>query len=324
MHLFVTGTVRNIPDPYKHGRIAKVDWETGQILRGHSRVFPAAFCTRNGNPRGGTRGWRGIERGRADGELVIANNDSLVYFDYDLNIRDVQTFPAFGNIHSLSYIDGNLCVVSTLNDTYCILKNGKWEVHEPLADRTIYSMVKRWLIIRTRDRKPYVSTRDYREEWYEDTLHLNSVVKSEKGELLALFNSMNLLVRLAPNPAVLWGSITDKLEVPRAWPGLQCPHDLVFETPRTLLINSSARQELYRFDLDAHSLRLVWDYKEEQLEWNRGLALDRENNSVFIGMGSGIVVEVDLSTHKEKKRVQVFERDGEDPCSVFNIFPVKG
>lgn len=315
--MYVTGTVRNIEDPYLHGNIAKVDWDSGEVLILKDRVFPAAFCTRNGNPRGGTRGWRGIVSDK-DGGVIVANNDSLVYFDKNLEHKQVVTHPAFGNIHGLSWIGSGLCITSTLTDTFCIYDGKKVEVIEPLADFATHKMVKEWLKIRTRERKPFDNQRDYREEWIEDTLHLNYVAQSSTGDLIALFNSMNLLVKLSPWPEILWSAPLElgELEAPDDMDALMCPHDLVFDSGYTCLINSSARRTLYRFSLITKQLEHIWTNTDDSIEWNRGLSIVGDH--VFIGSGDGIVIEIDLKSGQEIKRVRVFPSD-EFPCSVFGV-----
>ena len=97
---------------------------------------------------------------------------------------------------------------------------------------------------------------------------------------------------------------------------LKCPHDLVIESPNTLLINSSGSQELYRFHLDTKELELVYSLNDQQLQWNRGLLLKKD--SVFIGTGNGTVLEVDLISRKLVKQERVIP-DDIWPSSIFGI-----
>lgn len=318
MFLYASGSVRNEIDQLNHGQLSKINLDTGEIIK-TIPVFPTAFCARNGNPRGGTRGWRGLEfQPDIHNGIIAANNDSLVYFDYDLNLQKIVTHPSFGNLHGLFYDETqkNLIITSTLNDTYSIYDDNSIKVIEPLQRKDIYNLAKDWLKIRTRDRKPYDVMRDYREEWIEDVLHLNYVIHTKERDL-ALFNSMNLLVQLYPEPEILWSAPIEKglLEISRDEAGLECPHDLVIETDNTILINSSARQELYRFYLKEKKIELIYKINEENLEWNRGLFLTI--GSLFIGTGSGIILEIDRQTMKEKQRFQAFNT--ERPCSTFGI-----
>ena len=333
MYIYVTGSIRNTQDPRHHGRLIKIDWNTGEIIAELNEVFPTPFCARNSNPRGGTRGWRGIIHD-SDGYfkgLIVANNDSLVYFDYNLNLKRVVTHPAFGNIHGL-YSESlePIYIASTLSDIYCCMSWDAIYPCEPLASLEVYQMIKEWLKIRTRDRQPFNPKKDYREEWIESTLHLNYVLPiharkyGESPKLIALFNSMNLLVQLQPKPEILWSAPLElgQLEAPLDMPGLQCPHDLVLLPDGDLLINSSARQELYRFNLNTKELKLVWKTNDKSLAWNRGLALMPNKKHVLIGTGSGAILEVDIATGKEIKQLQVFENK-EFPCSIFGILVSK-
>ena len=66
------------------------------------------------NPRGGTRGARGIAVG--DGEILVANYDTIFRYDASWRLVGAISNPQCADIHDIAFCDGRLWVASTRND----------------------------------------------------------------------------------------------------------------------------------------------------------------------------------------------------------------
>ena len=320
--LYVSAVKRHEIDARNHGGLAIVDLDSWGIEYKTEVVYPMPFCARNSNPRGGTRGWRGIALWQDS--VVIANNDSLVFFDYSLqHVKTILTHPSFASLHGICAQGANLFVASTPSDTYAVVdENHKVTVHAPLGEAAVRELVAPWMSIRGREFPVYSERKDYREEWFDDISHLNYVIPGAHGEVFALFNSLNMLIQLQPDPRVLWAPDPDpeiyalsKFELPY----LASPHDLVEYCPGKLLINSSSAHALHEFDLDTKTLRCIWEGDAKTNKWLRGLQV--VGDVVYIGTGTGRLLEVDLLAGELRRSLRLFSPDDEE--LQYAIFSVK-
>jgi hypothetical protein len=319
--LYISAVKRNEIDKNKHGGLAIVDVGSWQVKYLTDTVWPMSYCARNSNPRGGTRGWRGLACWQ--GSLVAANNDSLVFFDPTLTkVRKIISHPSFSSIHGISVKDDCMYVTSTSSDTYAIVDNNhNVEVKDIFGDEQVVNLIRPWLTARGRELNKFSPTRDYREEWFEDIIHLNYVVPGQHGKVYSLFNSMNMLVQIEPTLEILWapapvtGSFTNDPQP--TIPSLSCPHDIFEYSPGNLLINSSGLHALHAFDVSKKELKLVWSGNEDGHSWLRGIQVI--GNLAYIGTTDGVLLEIDLTTGVKKRELNIFDTSTDLKQAIFSV-----
>jgi hypothetical protein len=323
MLVFATSIIRRTDFTKDHGAWTVWDWDNEKEVFQEARTFPKPFCYRNDNERGGARGWKGLVI--RDNEIVIANNDCLVFYDLCLNLKSVVTHPSFSGLHSIYEMEGGLLIASTVSDLYARYYDETKELHffDPMTDPRIEELVRPYLQIRGRTHRKYNPQFDYRPEWREPVVHLN-YIRDIGDRTIAFFNSMNMMLEIGPTPKILYAPpLTEKYitDMPLEYAGLNCPHDLTVETEDTVLINSSRAQELYRYNFKKRRLSRIWR-GERRMEWTRGLDVIRDGKSALIGTGRGTIVEVDLRTGKTVKEVEVLpplNGDQSLPHSLFSV-----
>ena len=98
-------TVNRLASINAGGEIVSVDWERKKIL-GARPITPIRFSGIDDNPRGGTRGGRGIHFG--DGCVHAASYNSVVTFDRELNELQTRGHLAFANLHETCQRGGGI------------------------------------------------------------------------------------------------------------------------------------------------------------------------------------------------------------------------
>lgn len=317
-HFFVSSILRHSEEEKEGGKLCLFDWDNNKIKWETTNQFPLPFCGRSANPRGGLRGWRGITNFKND--ILVANNDSIVCYDANMNINKIISHPSWAQLHSLFVKDQYVYVSSTGSDTYSKMdSNYNIEVFEPLS--LIQEQLLPYLKVRGRNRKPYNNKKDYREEWEENTLHLNYVVPI-KDKIFGFFNSLNMFVQLEPTFEILYAPPLEGdilVNMPIDYFGLNCPHDILEIEENKLLINSSRSQRIYLFDLTTKQLELFYQ-ADHSLEWLRGMEIEEDH--IFVGTGRGSVLEINYNTRQlvtEKQVFQDYQNNKEFPYSIFSI-----
>lgn len=323
--LYVSAIKRQEKSTSNHGGLAIVDVDSWGITYRTEEVYPLPFCARNNNPRGGTRGWRGIACWQD--LVVVANNDSLVFFDPQLDkVKKIISHPSFAGLHGVEVCGDLLYVASTASDTYAVVDNRmNVSIHDPFKDNRLLGVIKPWLDIRGRAAPVFSSKRDYREKWVEDVIHLNYIT-TNSGKMYALFNSLDILIQLKPEPKILWappiapGIYSD--DPPPVLPYLACPHDLTEYSPGKLLINSSRMHTLHSFDTVSGELRSVWSGKEAGHHWLRGIQVI--GSSAYIGTTDGVLLEVDITAGKKIRELSIFDTSEELRYAIFSVCQAEG
>lgn len=177
------------------GWLYVVDVENRTVIKRCSGV-EAPYRTHDTNPRGGMRGVRGI--GFRQGELVISNYSSVLFFDRHWNLLRVLTHPSIAAIHEIYFAEDGVWVTSTANDVLARFDaDGNLD---PLIYMRAQTPLMRKLggplkqVIRPNDL--LVGKKDFRLRTYfnldlYDRVHLNSVCRLPDGRLLL---SLGLLV----------------------------------------------------------------------------------------------------------------------------------
>src|SRR5438105_11528205 len=87
------------------GELVRLDWERKKVLA-KVAVIPTDPVIRDPNPRGGTRGGRGILV--EDGQVYVASYHTLHVFDRDLQPVRCISNPFFAGLHELCWDNGSI------------------------------------------------------------------------------------------------------------------------------------------------------------------------------------------------------------------------
>jgi len=324
MKLFVSAGIREADfEKDAHGALAVLDLETGKKEVVY-KVFPHPFALRSENPRGGTRGYRGLTLKK--NKVIVASNDSINFYDKALNYQMSITHPSFGNLHGLSHGWGDcILAVSTVNDTWSVidLKRGSTKIYEPLDNPEVYQLLSPLLKLRGRDRKPFDSTHDYRERHIEDVLHFNTLIQVGCN-VYGMFNSIHTVIQFYPKPKIIWAPPLEWKDFIPAWGqdkyqglGIKSPHDLIPWRGR-LLINSSGDQRLVALDPQTGELETIYNLSIKNREgWTRGL--DVIEDTALVGDGDGGVSFIDLRKRALLERRQIFDPVENKECAIYGV-----
>jgi len=180
MNVIVTTVIRNtVIGEQISGRIIKLDWEKGIILKEKEIVSPL-YPQSNKNPRGGLRGGRGIKVW--EDRYYVANYDSIYIYDKDLNIIKSLSHKIIADIHEIDINSKGIWVSCSRSDLVV-----KLDFDGKLIDHWHISYSKDLQDILKIKAKPISLNIDYRKEGipsYMDQTHLNSVQYYQDDSLI--------------------------------------------------------------------------------------------------------------------------------------------
>ena len=110
MHIYFGTVVRTAP-VREGGELVKLDWDNKRVLRSVPIVPEEPSVEHDPNPRGNTRGCRGIQV-RAD-SVLAASYHSVEVFDRDLNHQRRMSDGLMVGLHETSLDGDTLWVTST-------------------------------------------------------------------------------------------------------------------------------------------------------------------------------------------------------------------
>ena len=111
--IYFTTVVRGAPQE-QGGEIVKIDWNS-QRVEARQAIHTTNPEMNDPNPRGNTRGGRGIEF--LDDEVIVANYHTLKIYDRQLHHRRDVSHPLFVGLHeTFSNGDGRVWASSTAID----------------------------------------------------------------------------------------------------------------------------------------------------------------------------------------------------------------
>lgn len=227
------------------GELVKLDWTTKKICR-RAPMVPADPDVRDPNPRGSTRGGRGILLD--NGMIYAAAYHTIHVFDYELIPRGAVSNFLFAGLHELCWDNGNIWTASTgIDAAIKVDPSGRivdeWWPREDalLARRFKLSPLD---IDKTADnRVRHVATGSNA----PGHVHLNAVAMLH-GRPLALLNRLGCVARLRPTEVL----IED--------PTLRGAHNLLVTPDRQLLINDTVNRNVRVYD-DTGTLRGMFDLR---------------------------------------------------------------
>lgn len=257
MIVYFSTVVRTAPLD-KGGHLVKLEWPSKRILA-QVPIVPPDPMIPDPNPRGGTRGGRGILLDRD--RVYVASYHTMHVFDRDL--RPVRSFsnPLFADIHELTWNGDAMWVSSTVLDgAIKVDRDGNtldswWPREDPtLAQR--YQLYPLPIDKREDNRLSYLG-RSHIEPGHT---HLNTVSLLD-GRPLVLLNKYGCLVRLHPTQVLI--------EDHR----LKGAHNILVTTERDILVNDTHNQAILFFDQAGRfqkeiKLKRYWPVKK--IRWRFG------------------------------------------------------
>ncbi len=292
------------------GQVALLDWQTKEI-EAQVPIYPTNPEITDPNPRGNTRGGRGIAL--LGDHVVVASYHTLKVYDRNLvHQRDIS-HPLMAGLHEI-HTDGERriwCASTSLNAALVIdFETGEtveeyWPREMPGFQQALDLIPME--IDKSADNRTEFLVRDPADNPYH--LHLNTVVPW-RGETYALFHGFGAVVNL------------DREEIVIRDQALHRAHNLLFHDDGTVSINDTYGRAIRTYDLETGSLERVIDLTEfkpvrdairknqlgylvkgvlrklrfHQMSVPRPVfvrGLDKLDNRLFVGMSPAIILCID-------------------------------
>lgn len=235
------------------GEIVSLDWNNKTVLN-KAKIWPYNPDLEDPNPRGNTRGGRGITN--RDGQIIVASYHSLHIYDYNLNFQRKISHPLFVNLHEIkSTEDGCIWAAATgidaalkLNiDAQQPLIESYWPREHTLLQKSL--SLEPLSIDKESDNRGKFLSRQHAEN--ESHTHLNDLVIIN-GDPFALLNKYGAVVNLVTGEIVINEPV-----------GLRGAHNIVVDKDKhQLFINNTLQRAVHIYDLDTFSLIKVIALKD--------------------------------------------------------------
>lgn len=249
MRIYFSTVVRTAR-PDQGGALMSLEWPAKRIS--HSvPVIPTDPLLDDPNPRGNTRGGRGIVF--HDGGVVVASYHTLLLFDRSLKHQRSITHRLFAGIHELaSTADGSVWVAATAIDAALKVDLTSGDVIEERWPREMLGL-QRALDVRPLEldksadnRGRFLSPRHMSAPGH---LHLNALAVYQ-GRLLGLCHAPGAIVDLDEDRIIVRHK------------GLARAHDLVVRDDGSAIVCDTAAGSVHLFDLRNGSLMRSYDLRD--------------------------------------------------------------
>jgi hypothetical protein len=220
------------------GELVRLDWGSKRI-EGHVPIIPTGV-EHDPNPRGNTRGCRGIEI--VNGQIVAASYNSLETFGPDLNHRSSRSHGLMVGLHETRLTDTrHLWVTSTAIDAALRFDPVTGDLLESLWPREMPTLARELDLVpaeidKTADNRLIHLRQSHGRG--PSHVHLNAVAEW-KGRVIALFHG----------PGVIADLTADRILVRD--PALRKAHNLLVDPDGTAVVNDSLHATVRVFDLEA-------------------------------------------------------------------------
>ncbi len=237
------------------GEIVRLDWETKRVEA--VRVLRRADAASDPNPRGGKRGARGIAV--VDGEVIVAEYDSLGVYDPMLERRRDLSHPMMSGVHELHAPDpGTLWLSSTNIDAAVELDLASGEPRRVLWPRESPALQGALGLVPSdvdpsADHRARALSLRHKEDPHH--LHLNAVATLD-GQPHALLSKVGAVVNLEREEVLL----EDHGTLGEGDRGLQGTHNLLFdERDGSAFVNQTYQRNVRVYDVERRKLRAAID-----------------------------------------------------------------
>ena len=315
MDVYFSTVIRNSP-PREGGELIWLDWETKQVKQ-RVPIYPTDPELDDPNPRGSTRGGRGVEW--LGDRVLVASYHTLLFFDRELTPVNHITHPLMAGLHETFLKDGRVWVTSTTIDAALEIDletgsaaNSYWP-REMAGFQEAFGLSPQPIDKATDQRQRFVAHSRRRAFTDEHHVHLN-VVAAWKGEMYGLFSRLGAIVNL------------DRQEVVVQDLALRGGHNLLIGDDGTAIVNGTFSRTIRFYDLATGRLLRIIDLAE--LPWVQRLlrrygpaywmgrqafrlrigirpnrpvfvrGLDRVGDLLFVGISPAAILCLDLASGK--------------------------
>ncbi len=237
MKIFFSTVVRGAP-VNNAGELLRLNWEEKKIEARHP-IFPENPAIDDPNPRGNSRGGRGVAI-LPDGRVLVASYHSLYLFSPDLKAREQISHPLFAGLHEVFLTErGTVWIASTAIDAALEIdyRTGKllsqfWPREMPGIQKALG--VEPLAIDKSTDNRLRFLDEQYIR--HSSHLHLNAVVEWH-GDVYALFHSFGAIANLSRDQIVIYNDT------------LKSAHNLYFREDGVVIVNNTRRRTVQFYDL---------------------------------------------------------------------------
>lgn len=270
------------------GKIHVIDLDSGRIEKTRSFILPDVYDGHPG-PKGVLRGYRGFAC--LDGKLYVANWDSILIFDKNLNLFGKFTHPYLADIHEVKIIDNDLYVVSTFAEAILKLRiDGDCQISG--CDIFWEGGLKL---------NPRVDYRFMNQPAENGFHHYNNILKHSNGDFYVLASRDNVLMNITKNRKIRFDS------------SIMSPHDLTELENRIVMSNTNGNQ-IVSFNPDGTDLKV--EYNDVRVKVNHGndkigdsygflLGLCIDERHFYIGTSPATVKVVSRVGHDLVKSIKI-------------------
>lgn len=251
-----TTVVRGAPLD-RSGEVVLLDWDSATVVA-RSPIGPSGI-SHDPNPRGNTRGGRGIEV--VDGHLVVASFNALHVLDRSLRLVGVLRHRLMLGLHELDYSDGQLWLSATNLDAALRVDPHSGQVTELLCARDLPAVQRRWSIrpVNLQFDHPDLEHLTHPDSARDPShLHLNAV-SAASGRVVGLLNRHGAIVDLR----------TGELLIEDA--ALRGGHNLMFTGPHRVTVADTVGRAIRTYELGSGHQVGATDILQHR--WARSVAL---------------------------------------------------
>ena len=219
------------------GELVKIDWEEKRVEK-KVPVLPKVLKFEDPNPRGNSRGGRGIAV--VDGKVIMAGYCELQVYDFDLNPLFNISHNLFSGLHEVYYeSDHRLWVTSTSLNTALLIDLDTGQLLDQFWPQEIPAFQERWgvkprAINKEEDNRIRFLKKNIEKDPHH--LHFNAFFRW-KDENFGLFNRLGAVVNLTRNTVVFED------------PKIKGCHNLNILDDGSIFINDTRNQAVNIYDM---------------------------------------------------------------------------
>jgi hypothetical protein len=307
--IYLSTVIRGAPIS-EGGHLYKIDWDQKQILKKQA-IAPPAPEINDPNPRGNTRGGRGI---LVDQDRIkVATYHSLLEYDHELKALDVKSGNLLVGLHEISAQDTSILAAATAIDGVVEIKadgseGAFWHVSESETLRRELGLAPQAYDPQTDHRLRFLDAQHLKSS---NHTHLNAVTVFN-GERWVLLNQFGIVFNI------------DRDQIIVRNPDIRGCHNLIV-TSDLIYVNDTLGKRVMIYDHEGHlqkqidllkvreiqklyrkvrsqRLLMLYNYlfQKQRLArplFVRGLALG-EDNQLFVSFSPATIAQFDMNSNK--------------------------
>lgn len=244
MEIFFSTVFRYAPID-QAGELVKLDWEKKQVV-GKVSVAPKSLKFNDPNPRGNSRGGRGIAM--INDKVIVAGYCELQVYDRNLNYLHNITHSLMSGLHEVYHAGGSrLWVTSTTLNAGLLFDIETGSLFDEVWPQEMQVFKQRWNLTPLRpDRSMDNRIRYLAKNIVKDPSHLHfNAMSSHRGDLYGLFNRFGVVVNLSRQEVVF----EDR--------SIYGAHNLIILPDGTIFVNDTRNQGVNIYNMEGHLVKRI-------------------------------------------------------------------